>query len=81
MMFELPFSTFDGARARDRVARLYCSGCRLDVEIDIGDEWLRGKSFCSGVCFRCPYFVKHWTASPRVRLRPRALIDRNAGVS
>ena len=88
MLFELPFSTFDDARARDLVARLHCSGCRRDVEIDIEDERLRGKSFCSGVRFRCTNFRKLWAASPghvcnelaSIKLGPRTPIDRSTGV-
>lgn len=34
MPFELPLSTFDRARARDRVATLYCSGRRRTAAND-----------------------------------------------
>ena len=88
MLFELPFSTFDQARARDLVARLYCSSCRRTVEINIEDERLRGKSFCSGVRFRCANIVKRWSASPghvcnqhaSITLRPRVPLDLRAGI-
>lgn len=88
MLFELPFSTFDEARARDLIARVYCSSCRRDVEIDIGDERLRGKSFCCGVRFRCTNLVKHGTASPghvcnrlaSIAIWPRVPIDLRAAI-
>lgn len=85
MLFDLPYSTFDQARARDLAAQLYCPGCHRNVDIDINDERLSGKSFCSGVRFRCTNFLKLWTASPghvcnqlaSISLRPRVRIDPN----